>query len=73
MFTLQELDEDATLLLDLKEDVREECETLGTVTNVTLYDKEERGIMTVRFKEELAAKACIAVSLARFFSPHCRR
>ena len=38
MFTLKELEEDATLLLDLKEDVREECETLGIVTNVTLYD-----------------------------------
>ena len=38
MFTLKELDEDASLLLDLKEDVREECETLGEVTNVVLYD-----------------------------------
>ena len=38
MFTLRELDEDPTLLLDLKEDVREECETLGEVTNVVLYD-----------------------------------
>ncbi|GAA6010632.1 hypothetical protein JCM11491_003002 [Sporobolomyces phaffii] len=68
MFTLQELDEDATLLLDLKEDVREECETLGTVTNVTLYDKEEAGIMTVRFKEELSAQACIAKMSGRFFA-----
>lgn len=38
MFTLEELEKDATLLLDLKEDVREECETLGEVTNVVLYD-----------------------------------
>lgn len=38
MFTLQELAEDATLLLDLKEDVREECSSLGEVTNVVLYD-----------------------------------
>lgn len=38
MFTLQELEEDASVLLDLKEDVREECETLGEVTNVVLYD-----------------------------------
>lgn len=38
MFTLKELEEDASLLLDLKEDVREECETLGEVTNVVLYD-----------------------------------
>ena len=38
MFTQKELAEDASLLLDLKEDVREECESLGEVTNVVLYD-----------------------------------
>lgn len=38
MFTQKELEEDPALLLDLKEDVREECETLGEVTNVVLYD-----------------------------------
>lgn len=31
--------------------MREEAETFGDVTNVTLYDKEEDGIITVRFKE----------------------
>jgi len=38
MFTIEDLEEDASLLLDLKEDVREECSTLGEVTNVVLYD-----------------------------------
>ena len=38
MFTPAELAADAALLLDLKEDVREECETMGEVTNVVLYD-----------------------------------
>lgn len=38
MFRLEDLEKDATLLLDLKEDVREECSMLGEVTNVTLYD-----------------------------------
>ena len=38
MFTLDELAEDASLLLDLKEDVRDECASLGEVTNVVLYD-----------------------------------
>lgn len=35
---LQELEEDATLLLNLKEDVRNECKTVGEVTDVTLSD-----------------------------------
>lgn len=38
MFTLEELEKDLALLLELKDDVREECETLGEVTSVVLYD-----------------------------------
>jgi HIV Tat-specific factor 1 len=38
MFTVQELEQDPTLLLDLKEEIREECEKLGEVTNVIIYD-----------------------------------
>lgn len=44
MFTLKELEEDPTLLLDLKEDVRAECSKLGEVTNVVLYDVSSRGL-----------------------------
>lgn len=66
MFTLAELDEDPTLLLDLKEDVREECETLGKVTNVVLWDKEPDGIMTVKFSGTEAAQACVEVSFMQF-------
>ncbi|KDQ27602.1 hypothetical protein PLEOSDRAFT_51142 [Pleurotus ostreatus PC15] len=68
MFTLKELEEDASLLLDLKEDVRDECSTLGEVTNVTLYDKEPDGVMTVKFREPLSAHACIVKMNGRFFS-----
>ncbi|KAF8325274.1 uncharacterized protein EI90DRAFT_2186841 [Cantharellus anzutake] len=67
MFTLKDLEQDPTLLLDLKEDVREECETLGEVTNVVLYDKEEDGIMTIKFKEPLSAQACVIKMNGRFF------
>ncbi|KAG8781937.1 hypothetical protein FRB91_007761, partial [Serendipita sp. 411] len=59
MFTLQELQEDPSLLLDLKEDVREEAETVGDVTNVVLYDEEPDGIITVKFRDPISAKACI--------------
>ncbi|MBW0519588.1 hypothetical protein O181_059303 [Austropuccinia psidii MF-1] len=68
MFTLAELQEDPALLLDLKEDVREECELLGNVTNVTLYDLEPDGVMTVKFKEPIAAQACIVKMNNRFFA-----
>ncbi|KIJ39912.1 hypothetical protein M422DRAFT_780920 [Sphaerobolus stellatus SS14] len=67
MFTLKELEEDATLLLDLKEDVREECE-LGDVTNVVLYDKEPDGVMTVKFRDPISAQACVLKMNGRFFA-----
>ncbi|KAI0315475.1 hypothetical protein OF83DRAFT_353516 [Amylostereum chailletii] len=68
MFTLKELEEDASLMLDLKEDVREECEMLGDVTNVVLYDREPDGVMTVKFREPLSAQACVVKMHGRFFS-----
>ncbi|KAH9002007.1 hypothetical protein EDB86DRAFT_2801070 [Lactarius hatsudake] len=68
MFTLRELEEDPTLLLDLKEDVREECETLGEVTNVVLYDKEPDGVITVKFRDPVNAQACVLKMHGRFFS-----
>ncbi|RDB16776.1 Splicing factor U2AF-associated protein 2 [Hypsizygus marmoreus] len=68
MFTLKELEEDAALLLDLKEDVREECASLGEVTNVILYDKEDDGIMTVKFRDPISAKACLLKMNGRFFA-----
>eukprot|EP00842_Homolaphlyctis_polyrhiza_P006409 jgi/Hompol1/676/HPOL_002512-RA len=68
MFTLKELEEDPTLLLDLKEEVREECEKFGEVTNVVLYDLEEDGVMTVKFKDHTAAATCAEKMNGRFFA-----
>jgi len=68
MFTLEELAEDAALLLDLKEDVREECASLGEVTNVVLYDREKDGIMTVKFRDPISAQACLLKMDGRFFA-----
>ncbi|KAI9093433.1 hypothetical protein DFS34DRAFT_596109 [Phlyctochytrium arcticum] len=68
MFSLQELEEDPTLLLDLKEDVRTECEKLGEVTNVVLYDLEKDGIMTVKFKEAESAALCLRKMHGRNFA-----
>jgi hypothetical protein len=38
MFTLEEIKADPTLLLDIKEEIREECDRIGEVTNLVLYD-----------------------------------
>jgi HIV Tat-specific factor 1 len=61
MFTLHELEDDPAAMIELKQDVREECEKLGEVTNVVLYDAEEDGIMSVRFADEEKAVECVKV------------
>jgi hypothetical protein len=52
MFTLAELEEDATLLLDLKEEVREEAETMGEVTNVQVWDVRRPFFACLFFRAE---------------------
>ncbi|RVX71962.1 hypothetical protein B0A52_04361 [Exophiala mesophila] len=67
MFTLQELEEDPAAMLEIKEDIREECSKLGEVTNVVLFDKEEEGIASIRFTSAAAAAACVRVMDGRWF------
>ncbi|RMJ25181.1 hypothetical protein PHISP_03936 [Aspergillus sp. HF37] len=67
MFTLKELEEDSSAVLEIKDDIRDECSKLGEVTNVVLYDKEPDGIVTVRFADPGAARQCISVMDGRFF------
>ena len=67
MFTPKELIAEPEALLDIKDDVREECEKLGTVTSVILYDKEEDGTVTVRFSDAMAAAEAVKVFNGRIF------
>ncbi|KAH6615196.1 hypothetical protein C7974DRAFT_380060 [Boeremia exigua] len=67
-FTLSELDEDPGAILDIKEDIRDEAEKYGDVTNVTLYDKEEDGIIAIRFKEFDSAEKFKAANSGRMFA-----
>ncbi|KAF9354480.1 hypothetical protein BGX34_011009, partial [Mortierella sp. NVP85] len=68
MFTVQELEQDPSLLLDLKEEIREECEKLGEVTNVIIYDHHPDGVVSVRFKEKESALLCVQAMSGRYFA-----
>ncbi|MCJ1335993.1 hypothetical protein MMC09_001268 [Bachmanniomyces sp. S44760] len=68
MFTLAELEEDPAAMLDIKEDIREECAKLGEVTNVVLYDQEPDGVASVRYSTIEAANACVRLNNHRSFS-----
>ncbi|EXJ59281.1 hypothetical protein A1O7_06713 [Cladophialophora yegresii CBS 114405] len=67
MFTLQELEEDPSAMLEIKEDIRDECAKLGEVTNVVLFDKEDEGVASVRFSNAEAAASCVRLMNGRWF------
>ncbi|PWY89790.1 putative nuclear mRNA splicing factor-associated protein [Aspergillus heteromorphus CBS 117.55] len=67
MFTLKELEEDPAAILDIKEDIRDECSKLGEVTNVVLYDREPEGVVSVRFLDPEAARECVKMMDGRYF------
>ncbi|KAL8949231.1 MAG: hypothetical protein Q9222_004648 [Ikaeria aurantiellina] len=68
LFTLKELEEDPAAMLDIKEDIREECAKIAPVTNVALFDKEADGVASVRFSNAEGARACVRVMDGRYFS-----
>lgn len=59
--------EDPESYLDIKEDVREEGNKCGDVTNVVLYDEEEDGVVSIRFTEPAGAEFCAAKFNGRLF------
>ncbi|KAH8697340.1 nuclear mRNA splicing factor-associated protein [Talaromyces proteolyticus] len=67
MFTLAEIEKDPAAILDIKEDIRDECSKLGEITNVVLYDQEPNGVVTVRFSDPDAARQCVKVMGGRYF------
>ena len=50
-------------MLEIKEDIRDECSKLGEITNVVLFDREPEGVASVRFTDAEAAKACVRVRI----------
>lgn len=58
VFTLKALEEDKDYHEDVMEDMREGGEAHGEIKNITLFDKEEDGVVTIRFSNAMAAKAC---------------
>lgn len=72
MFTLAALDADPGEMLDLAQDVREECEKrCGPVNRVIVYDGEADGVVAVRFKKCPAAEACVKLMHGRWFDKRC--
>lgn len=63
------LQEDPAAMLEIKEDIRDECAKVGSVTNVVLYDQEPDGVASVRYSTVEAAIACVKVCNSLYVNP----
>lgn len=52
---------------ELERDIAVECEKFGTIEKITLFSKNPRGIVIVKFATSFAAQECIRVMNGRFF------
>lgn len=69
MFTPDEIEEDATLILDLKEDVEAKCtEILCEPKRVDIYDKHPDGVIAVTFAEGHQADSCVKALNNQFYA-----
>ncbi|GFT72369.1 HIV Tat-specific factor 1 [Nephila pilipes] len=68
MFEPKEFDEDATLLLDYQNDIREECSKCGEVKKVVIYDRNPEGVVAVTFTAPEMADECINLMNGRWFA-----
>lgn len=60
MFTLEELSSDASLILEIKEDVESICEAFGAPPKrVDIYDTNPEGVVAVTFAEQTHAETCL--------------
>lgn len=66
VFTSDDLEDDEAMD-EIKEDMEEEAEKFGQVSNITLFDKEEQGVVTIRFQNAAAAAACVQKFNGRSF------
>lgn len=67
MFTLEEMFSDPNFRVELEEDVEAEARKFGQVDAVKVFTTNPEGAVSVRFKEETAAAACVAAMRGRWF------
>jgi HIV Tat-specific factor 1 len=67
MFTPAELYGDPKLLEELKEDIGAECEKLGPVNKVIIFEHNPEGVVVVKFAAHWPAARCIEKMNGRWF------
>eukprot|EP01135_Chromosphaera_perkinsii_P001400 Nk52_evm1s167 gene=Nk52_evmTU1s167 len=67
LFEPKEFVEDPKSLDEIKEDVEEECSRFGIVKKCFVFDKNEKGVVSVQYETVEGAERCIKVMNGRFF------
>ncbi|KAK3742084.1 hypothetical protein QZH41_017543 [Actinostola sp. cb2023] len=68
MFDVNEFEKEPPLILEMRNDLRKECEKYGDVRKVIVFDRNKEGICSVAFREHESADACITVMNGRWFA-----
>ncbi|XP_014237779.1 HIV Tat-specific factor 1 homolog [Trichogramma pretiosum] len=68
LFSPEEFDKDAGLVLEFSQDIRSECTKCGEVKKVIIYDRNPEGVAQVTFKEVEEAQACVQLLNNRWFA-----
>lgn len=69
MFDPKEFENDPRLILDYKNDLRDECsEKCGEVKKVEIYDLHPEGVAAVTFNEFEDADKCVSLMNGRWFA-----
>lgn len=67
VFTLEELAKEPDFVDDIKQDMEDASAEHGEVKNITVFDLEDDGIVTVRFSNNTAAKSFARKSDGRLY------
>ncbi|CAN6471854.1 unnamed protein product [Victoria cruziana] len=67
MFAPSELREDPNMLMELEEDVAEECSKLGPIDSVKVCENHPQGVALVKFKDRKDVLKCIQLMNGRWF------
>lgn len=67
LFKLQEMKSNLSLAEELEKDIASECSKFGEIEKITLFSKNPRGIVVIKFATSFAAQECIRVMNGRYF------
>ena len=67
LFDPKEFEADPTLITDIRDDLKQECEKFGPIKKIMIFDRHPEGIGSVTFRELVSADACVTQLNGRWY------